>query len=524
MEHTVPSEAAAVSRRTRTTRTTRSTRSTCGRRVVGGLLAAVTVAAVGAGTGGTALAATAATTPPQVQVAGGTWAQLDAAAGSTGTVPVIVSLKPPSSGALTPAARAKGFGTARSGLLARFGGTAKVRGLKAPEGAPFVALHATRAQLAALRSSTEATLVAPDRSVAEPATSSYGSVAGQQLPAQWDYTKIRADWANTNGWTGSGQKIAIIDTGVDRTNPYLSGRVVNEACFSTNTNGTGNCPNGTTAQYSTAAAGIAGASAPCTYNDGCNHGTHVAHTAAGQYGVARGARIVGIKASHPEWDAAKGRWVERFNNSDLISALWYVHTVLPKAGIVVAAVNMSIGGAVSTGYCDDPNNWVTYYINALKSTYQIPTVISSGNNNSIAGVSWPGCNSNAITVGNTTLSGPIGNVDALYGWVSDGSNSSAMVDLLAPGTDICSAVPLATDTNDAKDGWGCGWIGTSMAAPQVAGAIAILTQKRPTATVAQYQAALARAGSTGGVSVRDDRIATGETKTRIDVANAVYYF
>jgi len=100
-----------------------------------------------------------------------------------------------------------------------------------------------------------------------------------------------------------------------------------------------------------------------------------------------------------------------------------------------------------------------------------------------------------------------------------GSNSSATLDILAPGTDICSAVPVSLDLNDgSKDCVACYWIGTSMAAPHVAGAFAQLRQSRPTATVDQILSALQRRG----VGVLDS--SNGITRTRINVANAIYYF
>jgi subtilisin family serine protease len=149
--------------------------------------------------------------------------------------------------------------------------------------------------------------------------------------------------------------------------------------------------------------------------------------------------------------------------------------------------------------------------------------VASGNNDYTNAVSAPACISTAISVGNTTLTAASGGTDAVFGYATNaGSNSNATLDLLAPGTDICSAVPKVLDSDGSADGWQCGWIGTSMAAPQVAGALAILTQKRPTATVDQMVAALARSGSTGGVAVYDSR--NGVTRTRINIANAVYYF
>src|SRR5262245_30284306 len=37
-----------------------------------------------------------------------------------------------------------------------------------------------------------------------------------------------------NGYTGAGKTIAILDTGVDKTHSFLSGKVVSEACYSSN--------------------------------------------------------------------------------------------------------------------------------------------------------------------------------------------------------------------------------------------------------------------------------------------------
>ena len=106
---------------------------------------------------------------------------------------------------------------------------------------------------------------------------------------------MHADVARANGWNGTGQVVAVIDSGVDRTNPYLAGDVVAEACYSTNAIGytAGGCPNGRNVQTGT------GAAAPCLYA-GCAHGTHVAHTAAGAYGVAPGAKVIAVQIFHCE--------------------------------------------------------------------------------------------------------------------------------------------------------------------------------------------------------------------------------
>jgi subtilisin family serine protease len=453
------------------------------------------------------------------------WDDLDRRADSSGDgqVAVIVTLRSPTD----PNTIDKrgpgsddGFTRQRDSLVDHFHGK-KLRGLRTMDGAPFVTMMVDRNDIEVLRSSPEVEDVVVDGVADIDGTTAFGSANGQQLPSQWDNGVINSTWTNANNYRGTGQAVAIIDSGVDRYNPYLAGRVINEACFATNTDGTGACNNGLTSQYGTGYSGVVGAAAPCTYSTNCSHGTHVAHTAAGAYGVAQGASIVAIRASHKEYSAKAGGYVPLFGNGDLAWALWYVDVVLPKAGIVVAAVNMSIGGQVFTTTCDNQVPVVTSYITHLRTTLHIPTVISSGNDNAATGVSWPACISTAVVVGNSTLTAASGGVDAVFGNVNIGSNSSSLVDVLAPGTDICSAVPVGLDTDGTADGWQCGWIGTSMAAPHVAGAMAVLAQKRPTSTVEQRLAALQKAGATGGVSVTDSR--NGVTRTRINVANAVYY-
>jgi hypothetical protein len=81
---------------------------------------------------------------------------------------------------------------------------------------------------------------------------------------------------------------------VDGNHPFLSGKVVSEAYYSSNL-----CPGGGTAETDPGS----GANCP-TYIDGCDHGTHVAGIAAGNgigmpgvafAGVAREAHIIAIQ-------------------------------------------------------------------------------------------------------------------------------------------------------------------------------------------------------------------------------------
>ncbi len=430
------------------------------------------------------------------------FAALIESAGIEGSVDVVVTVARPPSQAPSASSRAafeREVAQGRASVLGALRGKSQVRG--AP-GAPVVELSATAEDLEALRRSPAVVAVSERISVEAEGTSSFGSTNGVQLPRWWHRNHIGLDWTTAQGYKGSGKRVVVVDSGVDATHPWLQGRVVQEACFSA----TG-CPNGQTYQYG------AGAAAPCRYSYSCAHGTHVAHIAAGQYGVAPSAGIVAINASYRNVDRY-GNAVVNYSNADLINALWYAYYYVSPAP---AAVNISIGGSVYAGACDNVDSTFTGWVNALAAR-GVPTVIAAGNDNSSTGTSWPGCVSSAVTVGNTTLTAAAG-VDAVLGNVfPGGSNSSSLVDLLAPGTDICSAVPTYLDPGDGVgDGVDCGYYGTSMAAPQVAGAWALMREGRPGYTLAQTLAALQRRGT----AVSDSR--NGLVRTRINVANAIYY-
>ncbi len=273
----------------------------------------------------------------------------------------------------------------------------------------------------------------------------------------WSGPAVGLPAAQDAGYTGRGQAVAILDTGVSASHPFLGGRVVDQSCFSA----LGSCPNGLTSQTGF------GAAAPCTYApNGCRHGTHVAGIAAGgaldATGVAPRASIIAVQI----FSRLTGSICSRGEDpcpltfpSDWILGLEHVYEL--RDTYKIAAVNMSIGGLTSPVACDaDP---VKPAIDQLRSV-GIATVIAAGNEGLSTAVGYPGCISSAVTVGAASTS------DAIAGF----SNSSPLVDLFAPGVVIQSSVP---------GGGFAIFNGTSMATPHVAGAYALAKEQHPEASV-----------------------------------------
>ena len=93
--------------------------------------------------------------------------------------------------------------------------------------------------------------------------------------------------------------------------------------------------------------------------------------------------------------------------------------------------------------------------------------------------------------------------------IADFSDSAGYLSLLAPGACVCST------TFQAWGGWTCEYAGTSLSAPHVAGAWAVLKQVIPEASVDEILTVL----QSTGVPVTDPR--NGLTKPRIQVDAAL---
>jgi subtilisin len=267
--------------------------------------------------------------------------------------------------------------------------------------------------------------------------------------------------------TGRGQHVAILDTGVQKDHLFLAQsnglpKVVSEACYSS----LPSCVGG--------ASTAVGSGEPCTLTD-CDHGTHVAGIAAGRgssySGVARDANLISIQV-FSDCGGSPCAW-----SSDIIAGLSQVNTL--SATMSIASANMSLGAGLYTVDCDATHLAMKAIIDTLRAI-DIATVVASGNASSDTGVSSPSCISSAITVGSTEKT------DVVSGF----SNSSSLVELLAPGGHIESSIP---DSTVPKEDAGPK-TGTSMAAPHVAGAWAIMKRIGPGADVPTVLSALQSTG------------------------------
>jgi subtilisin len=295
---------------------------------------------------------------------------------------------------------------------------------------------------------------------------------------------INGDDIRNLGFGGAGWAVAIIDSGVQNDHPWFENRVVAEACFNSTSPfvSTTRCPNGQEVMVGTGAA-----------NDDCaecGHGTHVAGIAAGNdpsgvhIGVAPDANIIAINVFSSNTNGTL-----RAYESDLNAALQHVYDLRNTHNI--AAVNMSLGGTLFNTYCDTAST--KHYVDLLRSV-GIATIVSTGNNSSSTSIAFPSCISSVVAVGNTQDNDT----------VRASSNVNYMLDLYAPGTSIVSSYPNSNITTRT---------GTSMSAPHVAGAWAVLKQLDSSADVSTILNTLTQTG----VPIAD----RGVVKPRVDLLAAV---
>ncbi|SFD72090.1 S8 family serine peptidase [Pseudoalteromonas denitrificans] len=186
----------------------------------------------------------------------------------------------------------------------------------------------------------------------------------------------------------------------------------------------------------------------------CNgHGTHVAGTIAGStYGVAKNANIVGVRVLNCTGSGS---------TSGVVDGIEWVANNARGASVA----NMSLGGGKSTVL----NSAVAGAVNK-----GIAFVVAAGNDRGNACNKSPASEPLAITVGSTT------NTDARSGF----SNYGNCLDIFAPGSNIKSAWIGGNNATNTISG-------TSMAAPHVAGAVALYLDENANLSPAQIANKLA---------------------------------
>lgn len=354
---------------------------------------------------------------------------------------------------------------------------------------PYIAMKVDSAALDSLVSSPDVISVQEDIPVPPSLDLSVPRIGATQLQA--------------SNVTALGWAVAVLDTGVDKTHPFLRDSVVSEACYSTNDpeyNSSSLCPG--RVEESLAEGSAMPYTGGCPLGE-CDHGTHVAGIVAGRSeifgsigpGVAPEASIIAIQVfsrfDSEYWCGAGLSPCTLTWSSDQMLGLERVYEL--RNTFNIASINMSLGGGYYSSNCDE--NSLKASVDILRAS-GIATIIASGNDSLCGYISAPACISSAISVGATDDSDEV----AIF------SNSAPFLSLLAPGQWIASSVP---------GGGYAEWAGTSMATPHVAGAWALMKQANPDATVDDILSAF----TSTGLSITD-QYCTSVTKKRINVYEA----
>lgn len=399
-------------------------------------------------------------------------------------------------------------------------------GYEAFELTPGFAILANAEELAQLRAHPDVASI-HENTPMRPMTDT--SIQQVGAPAVWAW-----------GYSGGGVAVAVLDTGVEKDHPMVGPAITASACFNTTRLGdsTSLCPSGLDTEIDLNSADAGDACVEDDFDsengvDGCFHGTHVAATAAGRQsslssgriasGVARSASIIAVNVFsrvEPEGCVEDGETPDgpcvRSYTSDQIQALDWLF--LNRDTLNLGAVNMSLGGSEeNTSPCLGRS--IEPSMNALTDA-GVAVVVAAGNEGFGNGLSSPACVPAAISVGAVDDSDDVPTF----------SNDADYLDLLAPGVQILAAFGteqpapgencVINDASPNSDGF-CHWYssssGTSMATPHVAGAIALLREAFPSASVADFLEAL----QVTGIPVMDG--ATQRVHARIQV-DAAYDF
>lgn len=340
--------------------------------------------------------------------------------------------------------------------------------------------------------------------VSQPSASSAASSAPTVRSATENLGGSAAGFPSPQGTLdGHGQIVVVIDGAFNPTHPALAGRVLEEACFGSpspvedltrsacSSSASRRSFAGIPVQFETGR-GVSRPNPKCVDPDGtlCHavHGTAVASAAVGAHteldgesvgGIASGAQIVLIKVG------VRDRW----NTEVVPAALGYVHEVLlPRYGTRLAAVNLSasLDGTPVADSAHCPSNAFSTAAAQVKRD-GIAVTVAAGNAGLHSGTGLWSCQESVVAVGSTNVA----TLNTLTPGPSELSNpiasdASARVDLLVPvgsprdagsADGIWVAWPYRPKNDDRYENNYNKPQGTSFAAPQIAGAFAVLRQR-----------------------------------------------
>jgi subtilisin family serine protease len=266
------------------------------------------------------------------------------------------------------------------------------------------------------------------------------------LQYQWGLTQIGAPTAWQKA-TGAGIKIGIVDTGIDRNHVDFAGKIAGSVtCLGTN--GSANQCSG-------------------TGQDDHGHGSHVAGIAAAKRNDGEG--VAGVA---PDAQLLVAKVLESDGNGRAEDITAGVNWVLSHGAKVV---NLSLGDAGPQGLgvlCN--NSGFKNMLNGIWNAGAVPVFAAGNCGDGLLGGGANFQGTNAFIVGATNIHGS----KAFY----TNDLYSAQWGLVAPGGEPeCGGAPSATNPCILSDYWSASqsnamayMAGTSMAAPHVAGAAAVL--------------------------------------------------
>jgi parallel beta-helix repeat protein len=298
----------------------------------------------------------------------------------------------------------------------------------------------------------------------------------------------------TNGYSGNGIAVCVVDTGINYTHSALGG------CF------------GSGCKVKGGHDFVNNDSNPMDDN---GHGTHVAGIIASQdttyRGVAPNASLIAVKVMN----SGGGGDID-----DLKAGIEWcrLNKALYNISIITISINYDTAFAYS-GTCSD--SVVDEINNAHNSGIFVD--VSSGNSGHIDGIFKPACASGATAVGETfdnsfsSFSFSEANCTQTYlnvDYIVCETNRGLNLDLLAPGCSIRST---------SLNGEFIDMCGTSMAAPHVAGAVALLLERNPNLTPDNITTILKNTGKniTDGFVSRNNGGGSNLTFQRIDILAAI---